>query len=78
MLPRVDAMTQLNLFEYFRASSSLPQVSLPSLNGPLSPSTAISVANKEVKEVMASEYFISYWRPSILIDVVSPHARMKL
>ena len=50
-------MSQLNLFKYFRASSSSPQVALPSPNGPLSrevPSTAISAANKEVEEVMAS------------------------
>ena len=55
VLPRVDAMTQLNLFKYFRASSLSPQVALPSPNGPLShevPSTAISAANKEVEEVM--------------------------
>ena len=59
MLPRVDFMTQLNFFKYFRASSSSPQVALPSSpNGPLSrevPSTAISVANNEVEEVIASD-----------------------
>ena len=51
-------MTQLNLFKYYRASSLSPQVALPSPDGPLSieiPSTAISVANKEVEEVMASD-----------------------
>ena len=51
-------MTQLNLFKYYRASSSSPQVALPSPDGPLSrevPTTAISVANKEVEEVMASD-----------------------
>ena len=51
-------MTQLNLFKYFRASSSSPQVALPSPDGPLSrevPSTAISAANKEVEEVIASD-----------------------
>ena len=50
-------MTQLNLFKYFKASSSSPQVALPSPDGPLLrevPSTAISSANKEVEEVMAS------------------------
>ena len=48
-------MTQLNLFRYFKVSSSSPQVVLPSPDGPLShevPSTAISEANKEVEEVM--------------------------
>ena len=48
-------MTQLNLF--CKASLSLPQVVLPCPDGPLSrevPSTAISAANKEVKEVIAS------------------------
>ena len=50
-------MTQLNLFKYFKASLSLPQVALPSPDDLLSrevPSTAISSANKEVEEVMAS------------------------
>ena len=48
-------MTQLNLFRYFKVSSSSPQVVLPSPDGLLShevPSTAISEANKEVEEVM--------------------------
>jgi len=57
VLPRVDAMTQVSLFKYFKASLSL-QVALPSPNGPLSrevPSTAISEANKEVEEVMARD-----------------------
>ena len=52
----LNAMTQLNLFKYFKASSSSPQVALPSPDGPLScevPSTAISSANKEVEEMMA-------------------------
>ena len=51
-------MTQLNLFKYFKSSSSSPQIALPSPNGPLSrevPSTAISAANKEVEEVIASD-----------------------
>ena len=53
----LNAMIQLNLFKYFKASSSSPQVALPSPNGPLLrevPSTAISSANKEVEEVMVS------------------------
>ena len=57
-MPRVDTMTQLNLFKYYRASSLSPQVALPSPDGPLSrevPSTSISVANKEVEEVMVSD-----------------------
>ena len=48
-------MTQLNLFRYFKASSSSPQIVLPHPDGPLScevPSTAISGANKEVEEVI--------------------------
>ena len=58
MLQDVDAMTQLNLFKYFKASPLSPQVALPSLNGPLSheiPQPVISAANKEVKEVIASD-----------------------
>ena len=53
-LLRVDAMAQLNLLKYCKASSSLPQVVLPCPDGLLSrevPSIAISAANKEVKEV---------------------------
>ena len=53
----LNVMTQLNLFKYFKASLSLPQVALSSPDGPLSrevPSIAISLANKEVEEVMAS------------------------
>ena len=40
-------MSQLNLFQFFKASSKSPQVALPSPNGPLSreiPSTAICEA----------------------------------
>ena len=58
MLPQVDTMTQLNLFKYYKASLSSPQEPLPSPDSPLSrevSSTAISAANKEVEEVMASD-----------------------
>ena len=50
-------MTKLNLFKYFKASLSSPQVILPCPDGPLShevPSTVISAANNEVKEVIAT------------------------
>ena len=54
-------MTQLNLFKYFKASLSSPQVALLSLDGLLSHenvvnsiSAARAPANKEVKEVVAS------------------------
>jgi len=48
-------MSQLNLFKFFKVTSSSPQVVLPSPDGPLSreiPSTAISAANDEVKAVV--------------------------
>ena len=60
-------MTQLNLFKYFKSSSSSPQIALPSPNGPLShevPSTAISAANKEVEEVIASDSIVTKKRGS--------------
>ena len=54
---RVDTMTQLNLFKYCKAFLSLPQVVVPYPDALLScevPSTTISAANKEVKEVTTS------------------------
>lgn len=51
-------MSQLNLFQFFKASSKSPQVALPSPNGPLSreiPSTAICEANKEVEKTLKNE-----------------------
>ena len=61
MLSHVDAMTQENLFKYFRRSLSSPQVALPSLNG-LSQEVslkAISAVNKEIEEVMASNSLLA-------------------
>ena len=55
-------MSQLSLFKYFKVSSSSPQATLPSPNGPLSreiPITAISAANKEVKK---------FWRLSARVQ----------
>ena len=57
ILLRVDAMTQLNLLRYCRASLSLPQVVLPCPGGLLSRevlSTAIGAVNKKAKEMIAS------------------------
>jgi len=48
-------MSQLNLFKFFKVTSSSPQVVLPSPDGPLSheiPSTVISAVNDEVKAVV--------------------------
>ena len=77
MLPRVDSMTQLNLLKYFRASLLLPQVALPSPDGPLSHevlSTAISAANKEVEEVMSNNSITKKLARDWQVNALSPHA----
>jgi len=75
--PCVDAMTQVNLFKYFKASSS-SQVALPLPNGPLSrevPSTAISEANKEVEEAMARDSVVKEMKLSEVHTKTEGHHR---
>ena len=65
-------MTQLNLFKYYKASLSSPQVAL------LSPDevslTAISAANNEVEEVMASSRITKNLVCDWQVIALSPHA----
>ena len=53
-------MSQLNLFKFFKVTSSSPQVVLPSPDGPPAllrevPSTAISAANEEVEKAIVNQ-----------------------
>ena len=68
MLPRVDTMTQLNLFKYYKASLSSPQVSPDEV-----PSTAISAVNNEVEEVMASSSITKNLVCDWQVIALSPH-----
>ena len=48
-------MSQLNLFKFFKVTSSSPQAALPSPDGPLPCdvlSTAIAAANKEGEKIV--------------------------
>ena len=66
-------MGQLNLFKFFKVTSSSPQVALPSPDGPLSrkvPSTAIAATSKEFEKIVIK----GHWFPracniyTILVD----------
>ena len=59
VLPCVDAMTQMNLFQ---ASSSSPQVVLPSPNKPAVTHFLLCIGKRVL-------HLILYWRPSILLHI---------